>query len=197
MQIKLLAEGGAMKPGPALSQQLGPAGINISNVIAKVNEATAGFKGMKVPVTLQVDTGTKEFEIEISSPPVSELLKKELGLKKASGMQEKVKVANASIEQIISVAKTKMPNLLCRNLKTAVKTIVGSCVSLGVLIESKSAVKIEADIDAGVYDKEISEEKIETSDEKQKELDEYFKTIEEDQAKFIKEAAEKAAAEKK
>ena len=44
MQIKLLVEGGRMQPGPALSQKLGPAGINIGQVIQKVNEATKSFK---------------------------------------------------------------------------------------------------------------------------------------------------------
>jgi ribosomal protein L11 len=43
MQIKLLVEGGAMKPGPALSQKLGPAGIPINKVIVNVIEATKDF----------------------------------------------------------------------------------------------------------------------------------------------------------
>ena len=36
MIIKILVEGGSMSPGPALSQKLGPAGININQVIQKV-----------------------------------------------------------------------------------------------------------------------------------------------------------------
>ena len=44
MNIKLLVEGGAMKPGPALSQKLGPAGIPINKVIEKINQETASFK---------------------------------------------------------------------------------------------------------------------------------------------------------
>ena len=63
MQIKLLVEGGSMQPGPALSQKLGPAGINLNQVIQKVNDATSNFKGMKVPVELDIDLGTKDFEI--------------------------------------------------------------------------------------------------------------------------------------
>ena len=197
MKIKILADGGSMKPGPALSQQLGPAGININEVITKVNEATEGFKGMKVPVTLDVDPDTKAFEIEISSPPVSELLKKEFGIKKASGMQKKVQVANASIEQVISVAKTKMPNLLCNDLRSSIKTVVGTCGSLGILIENKMPVDIEKDIESGIYDKEIEGEKTETSVEKKKKLDENFSKIEELQKNFLKELEEKKAAKKK
>ena len=196
MQIKLLAEGGAMKPGPALSQKLGPAGIPINKVIEKVNEATKDFKGMKVPVELEINLDTKDIIVQIFSPPVSELLKKELGISKSSALQKKMQVANASIEQIISVAKTKFSNLLCKDLKSAVKTVVGSCVSAGILIENKSAVEIEQDIDAGIYDKEIKQESTETSPEKKEELKEYFNKLKSVQDKVIKkEQAEKEAAD--
>ena len=199
MQIKLLVEGGSMKPGPSLSQKLGPIGININQVIQKVNEVTKDFNGLKVPVELDVDGSTKEFEIKVFSPPVSELLKKELGIEKGSGVQEKMKVANASIEQIISVSKTKFPNLLCKNLKAAVKTVVGSCVSLGILIENKPASEIEPEIDKGKYDKEIQEEKTETSESKKEKLDKFFLDLKNEQEKLIKkeEAEEEAKAEAK
>lgn len=196
MNIRLLIEGGNMKPGPALSQKVGPLGLNMGEIIQKVNDATKDFKGMKVPVELDVDATTKEFDVKVSSPPVSELLKKELGIEKGSGEQEKLRAANASIEQIILIAKTKFPNLLCKDLKAAVKTIVGSCVSLGLLIENKTSKEIEKEIDEGKYDKEISEEKIETSPEKRKKLDEYFDEFHAEQEKVkAEEEAAKAAAE--
>ena len=184
-----------MQPGPALSQKLGPAGININQVITKVNESTKDFKGLKVPVELNVDIGTKEFEVQVFSPPVSELLKSELGVGKGSGLQSKMQVANASIEQIISVAKTKLPSLLCNDLKAAVKSVAGTCTSLGVLIENKPASEIGSEIDSGKYDKEIQEEKTETPEEKKAELDKYFEEIKGQQEQAIKqEAAEEEAA---
>jgi large subunit ribosomal protein L11 len=196
MIIKLLVDGGAMKPGPALSQKLGPLGIPVNNVISKVNEATKSFDGIQVPVELNVDAGTREFEIKVFSPPVSGLLKKELKIEKGSGAQKKVRVANASIEQIISLAKTKFPNLLCKDFKSAVKTIAGTCVSLGILIENKPAAEVEQEIVDGKYDKEINSERTETSPEKRKELDEYFSKIKKEQDKIIQqEQAAKAAAE--
>ena len=199
MQIKLLVEGGNMKPGPVLSQKLGPVGINIGEIISKVNESTKNLKGMEIPVEIEVDVTTKEFEVKVFSPSVSALLKKKLGIEKGSGEQEKIKVANASIEQIISVAKTKMPNLLCKDLKSAVKTIVGTCVSLGILVENKSPIEIEQEIDEGKYDKEINEEITETPEDKKERLDEYFEGIKEEQEKLIKQeqAAKEAEAEKK
>lgn len=196
MQIKLLVEGGSMKPGPALSQKLGPAGMNIGQVIQKVNEATKDFNGLKVPVELNVDVSTKEFEVKVFSPPVSELLKKELGIEKGSGIQLKLQTANASIEQIISVAKTKFPNLLCKNLKSAVKTVVGSCVSLGILIENKLASEIEQEIDKGKYDKEIQEEQTETPADKKIKLVEFFSNLRIKQEQIIKQEKAEAEAEK-
>ena len=186
MQIKLLVDGGAMKPGPALSQKLGPAGIPINKVIEEVNKATESFKGMKVPVELEVDLGTKEFEVQVFSPPVSELLKKEAGVDKGSGVQAKMNVGNLSIEQIISVAKAKMGNLLCNNLKTAVKTVVGSCTSLGILVENMPAPEFGHLIDEGKYDKEIEGEITETPEEKKKELDSYYKELRAGQDKKLK-----------
>ena len=198
MQVKLLDEGGDMKPGPVLSQKLGPAGININQVIQKVNEATKDFEGLKVPVELDIDVSTKEIEISVFSPPVSELLKKELGIEKGSGEQNKIQVANASIEQIISIAKAKLPNMLSKDLKAAVKTVVGSCVSLGILIENKPASEIEKEISEGKYDKEIREGRTETSVEKKTELDKYFSEVKDKQDELIKqeEAAREAEAEK-
>ncbi|HUW43592.1 MAG TPA: 50S ribosomal protein L11 [Bacillota bacterium] len=203
MQIKLLVEGGEMKPGPVLSQKLGPAGIPVNEVIQKVNEATKSFNGLKVPVELEIDTKTREIIVKVLSPPVSELLKKELGAEKGTGDHKQIKVANASIEQIISVSKTKLPDLLGKDLKAAVKTVLGSCISLGVLVENKSPKEIINEIDEGKYDSEISEEKIETSEEKRKELDEHFTKIKEEQEKILKlqaaqaaEAAEAAGEEK-
>ena len=198
MQIKLLVEGGAMKPGPALSQKLGPAGIPLNKVIEEVNAATGSFKGMKVPVELEVDLKDKSFEIQVFSPPVSELIKKEVGIEKASGLQKKVKAGNLSIEQIISIAKAKMGNLLCKDLKSAVKTVVGSCVSLGILVESMNAVEVEGLIDEGKFDKEIKEELTETPEEKRKELKEFYEELKLEQDKIQKiedEKKEEAAAE--
>jgi large subunit ribosomal protein L11 len=194
MLIKLLVEGGAMKPGPALSQKLGPAGIPLNKVIQDVNEATKNFHGLKVPVELNVDTSTKSFEIKVFSPPVSELLKKELNLTKGSGLQKKVQIGNISIEQVINVAQTKMQNLLAKDLKSAVKLIVGTCASLGILIENKSPKDIEKEIDAGKYDKEIKAEKTQTSPEKKAELEEFFNDLKAKQdAKLKQEQAAKDA----
>lgn len=191
-----MVDGGDMKPGPVIAQKLGPMGINMGKVIQEVNKETGSFKGMKVPVELDVDAKTKNFTIKISTPPVAELLKKELGLELGSGRAKIIKMGNASIEQIIKVARTKQQGMLSKDLKAAVKSVVGSCVSLGILIENKEAKEIEKEISLGKFDKEIKEAREETSKEKRSQLDEHFAKVKEEQDKIIKkEEEEKAKAE--
>ena len=193
MKINLLVDGGDMNPGPAISQKLGPAGINMGKFIQEVNKATASFKGMKVPVDAEVDTKTKTFVLSVKSPPVSELLKKEAKIELGSGKPNKFKAANISIEQAISVAKTKLPNMLSKNLKLGLKSVVGSCVSLGILIESKDPKQIEKEIEQGKYDKEISQELTQTSPEKRQALDKHFALVKAEQDAIIKKEQEEAA----
>jgi large subunit ribosomal protein L11 len=199
VQIKLLVEGGAMQPGPALAQKIGPLGLNVGQIIQKVNDATNTFKGMKVPVELDVDPSTKEIKVNVFSPPVSGLIKKELGIDKGSGTQKKLYSANASIEQIISIAKNKQNGLLCKDLKSSVKTVVGTCVSLGILVENKLAKEVEKEIDEGKYDKEIKEELTETPNDKKEKLSAYFNEVRTAQEKVIKqeEAAKEAESQAK
>jgi len=194
MIIKLLVDGGDMKPGPAIGQKLGPLGINIGKVVQDVNQATKAFKGVKVPVELDI-AKNKTFTIKVLSPPTTELLKKELGIEKASGDHKKIKSGNASIEQVISVAKIKSSNLLATNFKAAVKSVVGSCVSAEILIENKEPKELMKEIEAGKYDKEINEQKIDTSPEKRKQLDKFFAEIKVQEAAAVKKAEEEKLAE--
>jgi len=195
MRVKLIVDGGAMAPGPTVAQALGPAGINIGKVISDVNSATSGFKGMKVPVELDVNTKAKTYTIKVSSPSVAELIKKELSLEKGSGEPHRIKVGNIALERVISIAKTKLPSLLAKDLKSAVKLVVGTCVSLGIMIDSKEAKDIEKEIDSGKYHKEISQEITEVSAGKKKELDEFFKIRKAKQEKEQKALEEAKAAE--
>jgi large subunit ribosomal protein L11 len=199
MIIKLLIDGGNMIPGPAIAQQLGPKGINMGKVISKVNESTKEFKGMKVPVELDIDEKTKEFKIKTSPPPTSELLKKELKLEKGTADHKKQKVGNASIEDVIKITKIKLPQMLEKDFKTAVKSILGTCASIGIFVENKEPKELLKDIEEGKFEKEINNQSTETLPEKRKELDKFFNDIKlAQEAKLLEEkkAAEEAEAAK-
>jgi large subunit ribosomal protein L11 len=180
--IKLLVEGGSMTPGPAVAQQLGPMGVNLGAIISEVNEKTKGFKGMNVPVVLNVDGETKEFDIEVLSPPTSELLKKELGIDKASGARVKFKVGNMAFEQVISVAKQKHDNMLSNDFMSTVKSVLGTCQALGILVDSKEIKEVMDDLSEGKYDALVEAQKTEVDPEKAEELKSFFAEIDKAQA---------------
>ena len=196
MNIKLLIDGGDMKPGPAIAQQLGPIGINMGQVISKINEATKEFKGMKVPVKLDINEKTKDFTVETSSPPTSELLKKELNLEKGTSDHMNIKVGNASIEDVIKITKIKYSNMLEKDFKTAVKSILGTCASIGILVENQEPNELIHKIDSGRFEEEINSQSTETNPEKRKRLDEHFTKLKAEQEAKLEEerlAAEEAA----
>ena len=99
-QIKSLVEGGKATAGPPLGPALGPLGVPINKVIEEINAKTKDFAGIQVPVTVTVDPKTKAFEIEVGTPPVSSLIKRELSLEKGAANAKEEKVADMVIEQV-------------------------------------------------------------------------------------------------
>jgi len=178
--IKSLVEGGKASAAPPLGPALGPLGVNIGQVVSTINEKTASFKGMQVPVEVIIDTDTKEFEIKIGTPPASALIKKEAGVEKGSGSAKTDKVADVLIEQIIKISKMKEDNLLGKTLKEKVKEIIGTCQSMGILVEGVEAKEAIVLVNEGKFDKEIKEEKTELSAEEQKQLEEEKKRLAEE-----------------
>jgi large subunit ribosomal protein L11 len=156
--IEVLIEGGKATAAPPLGPALGPMKVNIGQVVADINKKTADFKGMKVPVKVIVDTETKEYTIEIGTPPASQLIKSELNIKKGSGTPDKTYVADMTVEQIKKVARMKFDSLLANDLSAAVREMAGTCFSLGIKIDGKPPKDFIADVKAGKYDKELNEE---------------------------------------
>lgn len=179
-KVDVLIEGGKATAAPPLGPALGPLGVNIGQVVSEINKKTGDFKGMKVPVTVTVDSDTKEFDIKIGTPPAAELIKKEAGVAKGSGTPNTEKVADLIIEQVMKVAKMKNDSLLGKDLKQKVKEIAGTCQSMGILIQSKPANEFIKDVNSGMYDDKIKSGKTEVSAEEQKKLDEEKKHLQEE-----------------
>jgi large subunit ribosomal protein L11 len=156
-EIKLLVDGGKASAGPPLGPALGPLGVNVGQVVAKINEQTKEFAGMKVPVTVVVDAKTRKFEVRVGSPPVSALLKKELGLEKGAKTPGGEIVGNLSMEQIVKVAKLKRGSSLAKSLKAAVREVLGTCVSLGVTVNEKNPKEVQREVDEGMHEEVLKE----------------------------------------
>jgi large subunit ribosomal protein L11 len=175
--IDVLIEGGKATAAPPLGPALGPLGVNIGQVVAEINKKTADFKGMQVPVTVTVDSDTKEFTITVGTPPASQLILKEAGIQKGSGNPLTDKVADLKIEQIMKIAKMKEDALLGKDLKQMAKEVIGTCQSMGVLVEGKPAHDTIKDVNAGKFDEKISSGKTELTAEELKGLEEEKKKL--------------------
>lgn len=178
--VESLIEGGKATAAPPLGPALGPTGVNIGQVVSEINKKTAELKGMQVPVKVTVDTQTREFVIEVGTPPATALIKKEAGIEKGASNPLTEKVAEIVIEQVIKIAKMKEDSLLGKNLKNKVKEIVGTCQSMGILVEGKLAQEALKDIEMGKFDEEISTGKTELTEEEKKKLAEEKKRLQEE-----------------
>jgi large subunit ribosomal protein L11 len=178
--VEVLVEGGKATAAPPLGPALGPMGVNIGQVVAEINKKTADFKGMQVPVKVLIDKETKAFTVTVGTPPASALIKKEAHVEKAASNPKTEKVADLKIQQIIKIAKMKEDALLGKDLKQKVKEIIGTCRSMGILVEGMPAQNAIDAVNAGKFDAQIKSGKTELTAEEMKQLEEERKRLEED-----------------
>ncbi|MBD3203520.1 50S ribosomal protein L11 [Candidatus Woesearchaeota archaeon] len=178
--IEALIEGGKATAAPPLGPALGPLGVNIGQIISDINKKTQEFKGMEVPVTVVVDTDSKDYTISVGTPPTSQLLIKETGIKSGSGNPNTDFVADLKIEQVIKIAKMKEDTLLGKTMKEKVKEVMGTCRSMGIMIEGKKSQESLVDVNNGKYEEKIRKEKTELTEEELKELEEERKKLQEE-----------------
>jgi large subunit ribosomal protein L11 len=150
--ISALVTGGEASAGPPLGPALGPMGINVLQVVNTINDKTKDFSGMKVPVKVEVDPDTKKFTVEVGVPPTAALINKEAGVGKGSGAAGTASAGNIGIESAIKIAKMKMDSSYAKDIKGAVKEVIGTCLSLGMQVDNKHAKGAYDDIKAGKYD---------------------------------------------
>src|SRR5437588_10631258 len=99
--VAALIDGGKATAGPPLGPNLGPLGVNVLQIVNRINEITKAYAGMKVPVKVLVDVDEKSFEVEVGTPTTSALIGKELGEEKESGTPKDTKVGDGSPQQIV------------------------------------------------------------------------------------------------
>ncbi len=133
--IKLQVKAGEANPSPPVGPALGQHGVNIMEFCKAFNAQTQKLeKGMPIPVVITV-YADRSFTFITKTPPVSELLKRILGIKKGSSNPHIDKVGVVSRAQLEEIAKTKMPDLNAANLEAAVRIVAGSARSMGLDVE--------------------------------------------------------------
>ena len=148
-------EGGAAKPAPPLKTALEAEGLDVNEVVNKINELTKRYKGFTITVKVIVDPETKEYEIEVEPPNITELLLKLAGAPRPSGDPIHQKVGDLPFEKVIEAALLKAPELTAKTLKGAVKTVLGTARAIGLTVDKKDPKEVTKEVEAGVYDEII------------------------------------------
>lgn len=155
--FNFIVSGGEATGGPPIGPALGPLGFNIMAVVNRINEQTAVYEGTRVPVEVTLDTDTKEFTVKVGMLSTYALVTQALLISKGSATPNTEYVGDLSFDQLLNVAMRKREGLLAATLKTAVKEILGSCLSMGVTIDGKPAKEAQALLEAGAYDERLAE----------------------------------------
>jgi large subunit ribosomal protein L11 len=131
--VKLQIPAGKATPAPPVGPALGQYGINIMAFVKEYNAQTAHQVGTIVPVEITI-YDDRSFTFVTKTPPASELLRKAAGVEKGSGQNRRVKVGRITREQLLEIAKVKLPDLNTKDLEKAARIIEGTARSMGIEI---------------------------------------------------------------
>ncbi len=132
--IKLQVQGGRANPSPPVGPALGQHGVNIMEFCKQFNARTQESMGTVIPVVITV-YADRSFSFITKTPPAPVLVLKAAKLQKGSGIPNRVKVGSITREQVREIANIKMPDLTAADIDAAMRTIEGTCRSMGITVK--------------------------------------------------------------
>jgi|SRR3989338_8364569 len=132
--VKLQCPAGAANPAPPVGPALGQHGVNIMEFCKQFNARTQKQAGLIIPAVITIYQD-RSFTFITKTPPASVLLLKAAGLEKGSGVPNKNKVGKVTEKQVEEIAKTKLPDLNCTTMDSAIKIVKGTARSMGIEIQ--------------------------------------------------------------
>lgn len=130
-QLKLQIPAGKANPSPPVGPALGQRGVNIMDFCKAFNAQTQAMGDWIIPVVITVYED-RSFTFVTKTPPVTDLIKKELKITSASAKPGKEVAAHLSKDQLKKIAEVKMPDLNTTDVEQAMKIIAGSARSMGI-----------------------------------------------------------------
>lgn len=129
--LRLHISGGTASPGPPVGPALGQHGLNIMQFCKDFNSKTSELQGLTVPVDIQVFSD-RSFKFQVKTPVASDLIKRAAGVEKGSGVPNRDKVGEITLDQVRDIAKQKMPDLYAASEEAAMMSIKGTARSMGI-----------------------------------------------------------------
>lgn len=135
--VKLQVKGGQANPSPPIGPALGSKGLNIMEFCKQFNGRTQDKMGVVLPVVITYYKD-KSFDFVIKTPPAAILLMEAAKVKTGSAQPNRTKVGSVSWDQVRTIAETKMPDLNCFTVDSAMKMIAGTARSMGITVAGKA-----------------------------------------------------------
>lgn len=133
-KVKLNLPAGKATPAPPVGPALGQYGVPLMDFCKEFNAKTGNMGDFVIPVKLVVYED-RTYKFETKTPLTTDLIMKELGIKKGSPVPNKQKIGKISRAQLEKIAEVKMKDLNTQNMEQAVKIIAGSARAMGVEVE--------------------------------------------------------------
>ena len=133
--LKLNLPAGAANPAPPVGPALGQHGVNIMDFCKQYNEATKDKAGQRIPAEVTI-FDDRSFTFVCKLPGVSEMIKQALKLKSGSAIPNKDTVGTLTQAQLKEIATTKLPDLNCSSVESAMKMVAGTARSMGVKVSN-------------------------------------------------------------
>ena len=131
--IKLALQAGKANPAPPVGPALGQHGVNIMMVCKEYNARTQDKAGYVIPVEISVYED-RSFTFITKTPPASVLITKAAKIQKGSGESAKGSVGSISRAQLEEIAKTKLPDLNCTSVESAMRIIERTARNMGLAV---------------------------------------------------------------
>ena len=132
--IKLQIQAGKATPAPPIGTVLGPHGLNLMDFCKQFNEKTRDMGDNVIPADITIYED-RSFAFILKTPPVSDMIKKALGIPKGSANALKDKMGKLTRSQVREIAEKKMQDLNTTSMEAAEKIIAGTARSMGVEVE--------------------------------------------------------------
>ena len=134
-KIKINLPAGEATPAPPVGPILGQHGVPIMDFVKEYNARTAEKKGMIIPAVITVYED-HSFDFVTKLPPVTDLIKKEIGIEKGSTEAGKNMVGKISAAQIEKIAQVKKEDFNTSDPEKAKKIVAGTARSMGIEVTS-------------------------------------------------------------
>lgn len=132
--VKINLQAGAATPAPPVGTALGQHGVSIMDFVKQYNDKTAEMRGQVVPAVITIYED-RSFDFIIKKAPVSDMIKKTLGIEKGAGKMPQEVAGTLTKDQVRKIAEDKLVDLNTKDVEAAMKIVEGTARSMGVKTE--------------------------------------------------------------